>query len=122
MNEQTRDLVDAQDVRVAFTTVADLLEGVAADDSRWDAPAGDIEWSCRSVVAHIANCGAWYAANLARCSTRIVETGEMAGDAGAPVLIDAVRSSAARSETSAGKVTSLERDLATRTGSTGLSS
>ena len=70
-------------------------KGVAADDPRWDSPAGDIEWTCRYVAAHVADCGTWYAANLARQSTVIAECGEVAPTASAPVLVDALRSSAA---------------------------
>jgi uncharacterized protein (TIGR03083 family) len=91
----SRDLVDAEDVRTAYASVADMLEGVAADDPRWDAPAGDIEWTCRVVASHIADCGTWYAANLARRSTVIAECGEVSPSASAEVLVDSVRSSAA---------------------------
>jgi uncharacterized protein (TIGR03083 family) len=90
-----RDLVDAQDVRVAFAFVADMLEGVAADDPRWDSPAGDVEWTCRFVASHVADCGTWYAANLARQSTVIAECGEVSRTASASVLVDSLRSSAA---------------------------
>ncbi len=90
-----RDLVDADDVRVTFTSVADMLEQAAPDDERWDAPAGAIDWSCRFTLAHIADCGTWYGANLARRSTRIVECGEHSPTATVPILIDALRSSGA---------------------------
>jgi uncharacterized protein (TIGR03083 family) len=95
MSEHDRDRVDSNDVLVAFTAIADMLERAPADDVRWDAPAGAIEWSCRFVLAHIVDCGTWYAANLARRSTEIVESAEMSPTASVPVLIDSLRSSGA---------------------------
>jgi len=95
VNGRARDLVDADDVTGAFSAVADMLDGPATADETWDAPAGDIDWSCRLTLAHIADCGTWYAANLARQSTRVVETAETSATASALVLVDTVRSSGA---------------------------
>src|SRR5205814_10489271 len=61
----------------------------------WDAPAGGLDWTCRHTLAHAADCLVWYAANLARASTHLVEVAELARTAPAPILVDALRSAGA---------------------------
>ena len=87
------DLVTADDVLIATTVVADAL--AAADDDRWDTPAGELDWSCRHTLGHVVDCLVWYGANLARRSTGFIEVPEMAPTAAAPILIDALRSGGA---------------------------
>jgi uncharacterized protein (TIGR03083 family) len=91
----TTDLVTVDDVLVAVTAVAGMLDEPAADAARWDRRAGDLDWPCRDTLAHVANCVTWYAANLARRSTRIVGVGEMSPSASPPDLVDALRSGGA---------------------------
>jgi uncharacterized protein (TIGR03083 family) len=92
MNE---DLVRSIDVLVAVSSVADALDAAAASDSGWDNPAGDIEWSCRRTLAHMADCLVWYAANLARRSTALAEVAELAPTESPVFLVDALRSGGA---------------------------
>jgi uncharacterized protein (TIGR03083 family) len=95
VNERNRDPVDGDDVLAAVSAVADVLDGPATADDRWDDRAGDLDWSCRRTLAHMADCVTWYAAILARRSTHMVEVGEMSPTAKPAVLVDALRSSGA---------------------------
>jgi uncharacterized protein (TIGR03083 family) len=47
----------------ATSAVIDVLEPL--DARRWDAPAGDLEWTCQQTAAHIASGLVRYAAQLA---------------------------------------------------------
>ena len=91
----TEELVRSSDVLAAVAAVADALDAPATNEDLWEAPAGDLDWTCRHTLAHTADCLVWYAANLARSSTHLVEVAELTRTAPAPILVDALRSAGA---------------------------
>lgn len=91
----TADLVGPDEVLHAVSAVAATLDARTGADGGWDDPAGGLEWSCRTTLAHVVDCLVWYGANLARRSTGLIEVPEMAPTANAAVLVDALRSAGA---------------------------
>jgi hypothetical protein len=89
------DLVGPDDVLAATDAVVSALEPAIDDAERWTEPAGTLRWSCTATLIHIVDCFVWYAASLARRSTRGIELMETNHDAGIGVLVDSVRSGGA---------------------------
>ena len=89
------DLPKAEDVLASADAVAAAIEAGGAQDADMTKPAGALEWSCGETLAHVSDAVGWYAANLARRSTR------SAGFPDAPTslpltdLVDLLRSAAA---------------------------
>lgn len=54
-------------VRATASVCRDVLEPFA--DADWDGPAGELEWSCRTTLAHVLAALLYYAINLATRST-----------------------------------------------------
>ncbi|MFI1988543.1 hypothetical protein [Actinoplanes sp. NPDC020271] len=88
-------LVDSGDVRTVVTQAVTALRGVAGLD--WQAPAGDLEWSCWETVEHVADDLFAYAGQLAAEQPpldRYVPWGFTRAREGAPALtvhVDAER-------------------------------
>ena len=73
------------DVRATASVCRDVLERFA--DADWDGPAGELEWSCRTNLAHVLAALLYYAINLATRSTEPRFSGQsrpIAPDRGAP--------------------------------------
>lgn len=60
-----REPVTPGDVRAGAALVCDLIDR-APDGADWEAPAGDLEWSCRRTLDHLPDTLLLYAALLAR--------------------------------------------------------
>lgn len=56
----------------------------------WSAPAGDLEWSCRSTLAHVLSALTYYAVNLATRSTEERHSGQSKESLPIEQLIDAL--------------------------------
>jgi uncharacterized protein (TIGR03083 family) len=89
------DLLTGSDVVTAAQCLIDALAPAAAEPERWDDAAGQLTWTCRDTIAHVASCCSWYAALLARRADGEVTVAEMDAQAPPSVLLDAVMSSAA---------------------------
>jgi len=67
MTRFTTGTVTPEDVRATASACRRALEPVAHAD--WDRPAGELEWSCRTTLAHVLAALLYYAINLATRST-----------------------------------------------------
>jgi uncharacterized protein (TIGR03083 family) len=76
------------DVRATASACRGVLEPVTNAD--WDRPAAELEWSCRTTLAHILSALLYYAINLATRSTEPRFSGQ--ADPSLPVaeLLDAL--------------------------------
>lgn len=83
------------DVVTAAESLAVAVDVAAGSADPWAGSAGILEWDCRSTFAHVVDCLNWYAANLARRSTRDVEIPELPVQSDPLFMVDAFRSSAA---------------------------
>jgi uncharacterized protein (TIGR03083 family) len=85
--------VTPQDIRQTAQACHRALRPVT--DMDWDAPAGDLEWSCRTTLGHMLAALLYYAINLALRSTEPRPSGQ--ADPSLPVaeLLDALEGRAA---------------------------
>jgi uncharacterized protein (TIGR03083 family) len=88
MTDSATASVTPQDVRQTAEACRRALRPVA--DRDWDAPAGDLEWSCRTTLGHMLAALLYYAINLALRSTEPRPSGQ--ADPSLPVaeLLDAL--------------------------------
>jgi uncharacterized protein (TIGR03083 family) len=87
--------VTAADVIAAVDYVTSALDPGAGHPERWSGPAGTLRWSCTTTMAHVLDSLLWYAASLARCSTRGIEVIKTSEHTGPSVLLDGLRSGGA---------------------------
>ena len=87
----TRDLPDADHVLAAADYVTAVLAPTTAD-ARWDGPAGSLTWSCRTTMAHMANCATAYAAVLARRSMQGAAVAAIGPEAEPALMVEILRS------------------------------
>jgi hypothetical protein len=92
MGPATAEVVP-DDVRVTASACLSTLKRFA--DLDWDRPARDLEWSCRTTLAHILSALLFYSINLATRSTEPRPSGQ--ADPSLPVaeLLDALEGRAA---------------------------
>jgi Mycothiol maleylpyruvate isomerase N-terminal domain len=64
-------------------------------EADWERPAGDLEWSCRTTLAHISSALAYYAVNLATRSEEERTGGQTNEALDIPYLLDAIEGRAA---------------------------
>jgi uncharacterized protein (TIGR03083 family) len=85
--------VTPKDVRETASVCRRALQPVA--DAAWGSPAGDLEWSCRTTLAHMLAALLYYAVNLAIRSTEPRPSGQ--ADPSLPIaeLLDALEGRAA---------------------------
>ncbi|MEX2421758.1 MAG: hypothetical protein WD670_08075, partial [Actinomycetota bacterium] len=85
--------VTPEDVRATASVCRRALE--PSVDSDWDRPAGELEWSCRTTLAHVLAALLYYAINLATRSTELRNSGQ--ADPSLPIaeLLDALEGRAA---------------------------
>ncbi|WP_018683750.1 DinB family protein [Actinokineospora enzanensis] len=57
-------MITAEDVDEAVRFTIEAFEGTSA--AAWEQRAGDLEWTCRETVEHIADCFFYYSAQLAQ--------------------------------------------------------
>jgi uncharacterized protein (TIGR03083 family) len=67
-------MVTPRDVRETASACRRVLQPLADQD--WDAPAGDLEWSCRATLSHTLSALLFYAVNLTLRSTRPRPSGQ----------------------------------------------
>jgi uncharacterized protein (TIGR03083 family) len=93
MTDSATASVTPQDVRQTAEVCRRALRPVV--DMDWDAPAGDLEWSCRTTLGHMLAALLYYAVNLALRSTEPRPSGQ--ADPSLPVaeLLDALEGRAA---------------------------
>jgi hypothetical protein len=93
MTDSATASVTPQDVRQTAEVCRRALRPVV--DMDWDAPAGDLEWSCRTTLGHMLAALLYYAVNLALRSTEPRPAGQ--ADPSLPVaeLLDALEGRAA---------------------------
>jgi hypothetical protein len=86
-------VVTPQDVRETASSCRRTLRPLA--DLDWDAPAGELEWSCRATLVHVLSALLYYAVNLTLRSTEPQPSGQ--ADPSLPVaeLLDALEGRAA---------------------------
>ncbi|MGH2630396.1 MAG: maleylpyruvate isomerase N-terminal domain-containing protein [Actinomycetota bacterium] len=82
-----------EDVRVAASVCRRVLEPVA--DADWDRRAGELEWSCRTTLAHVLSALLYYAINLTTRSTELRYSGQTDPSLPIPELLDALEGRAA---------------------------
>ena len=77
-----------EDVRDTASACRRALELSA--DADWDRPAGELEWSCRTTLAHVLAALLYYAINLATRSTELRFSGQADASLPIPELLDAL--------------------------------
>jgi hypothetical protein len=95
-NQVTRpetDMVTPKDVREVASACHQALKPFA--DLDWDRPAGDLEWSCRTTLAHTLAALLFYAINLATRSTEPRPSGQAEPSLPVPELLNALEARAA---------------------------
>jgi hypothetical protein len=85
--------VTPQDIRQTAEACRRALGPVA--DLDWDAPAGDLQWSCRTTLQHLLAALLYYAVNLALESTEPRPSGQADPSLPIPELLDALEGRAA---------------------------
>jgi hypothetical protein len=60
-------------------------------DADWELPAGELEWSCRTTLAHVLAALLYYAINLATRSTELRFSGQADPSLPIPELLDALK-------------------------------
>lgn len=89
------DLPSAEDVLVSAESVASAIEAGGVQDADMAKPVGTLEWTCGKTLAHIGDAVGWYAANLARRSTRGAGYPDTPSSMPVADLVDILRSAAA---------------------------
>jgi uncharacterized protein (TIGR03083 family) len=81
-------MITPQDVRETASACRRVLQPLAGLD--WDAPAADLEWSCRATLGHMLSALLFYAVNITLRSTQPRPSGQ--ADPSLPVaeLLDAL--------------------------------
>jgi uncharacterized protein (TIGR03083 family) len=85
--------VTPQDVRQTASACRHALQPVT--DTDWDSPAGDLQWSCRTTLAHVLAALLYYAVNLTLRSTQPRSSGQADPSLPVPELLDALEGRAA---------------------------
>lgn len=89
------DLPSAEDVLASAESLARAIEGGGVEDADMAKPAGALKWTCGKTLAHIGDAVGWYAANLARRSTRAAGYPDTPTSMPVADLVDILRSAAA---------------------------
>jgi len=89
----TTGIVTPEDVRATASACRRVLEGV--EDGDWDRRAGELEWSCRTTLAHVLSALLYYAINLVTRSTELRFSGQADPSLPIPELLDALEGRAA---------------------------
>jgi hypothetical protein len=78
-----------EDIRATALTCHGALLPFA--DADWELPAGELEWSCRTTLAHVLAALLYYAINLATRSTELRFSGQADPSLPIPELLDALK-------------------------------
>ncbi len=86
-------MITPDDIRETASVCRRALQPAA--DLNWDRSAGDLEWSCRTTLAHILAALLFYAINLAMRSTEPRASGQADPTLPIPELLEALEGRAA---------------------------
>jgi hypothetical protein len=88
MPSENEQAVWLEDLRATASVCRRALEPFV--DARWDGPAGELDWSCRTTLVHVLSALLYYAINLAARSSEPWFSGQADPSLPVPELLDAL--------------------------------